>query len=887
MALAPGTRLGPYEVTALIGAGGMGEVYSASDTRLDRIVAIKVLSARFADDRQFRERFNREARAISQLDHPHICTLYDVGEHDGMSYLVMQHLEGETLESRLQKGAVPIDQALHIAVEIADALDKAHRAGIVHRDLKPGNVMLTRQGAKLLDFGLAKTTAGAATAGLSMLPTTPPGLTAQGTILGTFQYMAPEQLEGQDADARTDIFAFGVLLYEMITGRKAFEGKSQASLISAIMSSTPPLPSSLQPVAPPALDWVVQTCLAKQRDDRFQAAHDLILQLRWIASGAASGSNVSPRAMLGIGSRVLPYVTALLALAAIVLAGWVVALRLQPSHDSAAADIVRLSIVPPERTLVPTFALSPDGTRLVFSAIPIDGGKQLLWMRSLDHEAPQPLKGTENGQGAFWSPDGRSIAFFADGKLKRMALPDGSPQTLCNASAGQGGSWSQDGVILLVPLFGQPVQRVPSSGGTPAPVTKVDSKDAAHLFPKFLPDGRHFLFFVRSVQSANQGVYLGSLDSATTVRLFAADTAALYAAPGYLLFAREGALLAQPFDLSTLRPTGESTTLVGQVHLDASVNAAYVSVSDNGRLAYRLNTPFRSQLVWVDREGHEQVALSPDVAPGDFSLSPDERRVAVIRQDSQSASDDIWLVDLVRGSTSKFSSSPRTHTNPKWAPDGSGVVFASDSLSGGYYDLYEEPPGGGRETVLLKDGTDKVPTDWSRDGRFIVYESYSTTTRTDLWVLPLFGDRKPTPFAQTAADEKDARFSPDGHWMAYTSDESGTNEVFVQPFPPTGAKLQISTDAAPYPRPRWSSDGKDLFYVSADYKLMSVTLSHRDGIEAAPAKALFGVGWAVDYTASRDNRRLLFLRMTSDPFVGPIDLALNWQDELKRRVSTK
>jgi serine/threonine protein kinase/Tol biopolymer transport system component len=887
VALALGTRVGPYEVTSLIGAGGMGEVYKARDLRLDRVVAIKILPPQFADDAHFHERFDREARAISQLDHPNICTLHDVGVQDGMSYLVMQYLEGETLESRLSKGPLPIDQALQLAVQISGALDKAHRAGIVHRDLKPGNIMLTKQGAKLLDFGLAKATTAGSTAALSMLPTTPPGLTAQGTILGTFQYMSPEQLEGQDADERTDIFAFGAVLYETVTGRKAFEGKSQASLISAIMSSSPPAVSSLQTVAPPALDRVIATCLEKQREDRFQSARDLSLQLRWIAEGvtesrrSSSSSFPAPR---GTWSRMLPAVAAALALLTIALAAWIVTHRVGPTHDPSASAVMRLSIVPSERTLIPTFAISPEGTRVVFSAISLDGGRESLWLRAFDQTDPRPLKGTEDGHGAFWSPDGRFIAFFADGKLKKMAVPDGSPQTIGDASGPQGGTWNQEGVILFVPQFGQAVQRVPASGGSPAAVTKIDPKDAAHLFPSFLPDGRHFLFYVRSAQADNQGVYVGAIDSPTPpVRVLAADTAAQYAAPGDLVFASEGALRAQAFDVSTLRASGDPTTLVSRVHMDTSSNVAFFSLSRNGVLAYRRDAPFRSQLVWVDRAGHEDVAATPDAVASNISLSADEHRVAVVKQDPQSSAQDIWLVDLVRGSTSKFSASPRAHTNPIWAPDGSRVVFATDGVSGGMYDLYEKPASGGSETALLKGDGDKVPDDWSRDGHYIVYERYTAATRTDLWVLPLTGDRKPMPFAQTAADEKDGRFSPDGKWIAYASDESGTNEVYVQPYPPTGAKLQVSTDSPPYPQARWSSDGRELFYVSADYKLVSVGLTYRGGfVEAAPPKALFRVGWMYDYIPSRDGRRMLFLRMTNAPFAGPIDILLNWTAALTK-----
>ncbi|HSS45480.1 MAG TPA: protein kinase, partial [Thermoanaerobaculia bacterium] len=554
MTLAAGTRLGPYEITGALGAGGMGEVYRARDTRLERTVAVKVLPSHLSASPEVRQRFEREAKTISQLSHPHICALYDVGREGDTEYLVMELLEGETLSERLAKGPLPLEQTLRYGIETADALDKAHRQGIVHRDLKPGNVMLTKSGVKLLDFGLAKAMAPPAPRGsLTALPTQQ-GLTQEGTILGTFQYMAPEQLEGKETDTRSDIFAFGAVLYEMATGRKAFSGSSQASLITAIMSSEPASISSVQPMTPPALDRVVKTCLAKDPDDRWQTAHDVMLQLKWIAEGGSQAGVPGPivarrksRERLAWGMAAVAFLMALAAVSAF--------LYLQDRRE--APRMVRSSILLPEKLrfdlgTVPV-AVSPDGRRIAFAASDAEG-KKLLWVRSLDALSAQPLAGTDGACCPFWSPDGRFLGFFASGKLKKVEASGGPAQTLCDAPNNRGGTWNRAGEIAFAPAARDPIQRVPSSGGAATPATKLDSSrgEISHRWPFFLPDGRHFLYFAMGAfygpKAVSNGIYVGSLDSQERRLLLRADSNVAYAPPGYLLFLRERTLMAQPFN---------------------------------------------------------------------------------------------------------------------------------------------------------------------------------------------------------------------------------------------------------------------------------------------------------------------------------------------------
>ena len=791
MSLTVGARLGPYEILAPLGAGGMGEVYKARDTRLDRTVAIKVLPAHVASDPDLRQRFEREARAVAALNHPHICTLHDIGRQDpsagsgqaAIDFLVMEYLEGETLAERLASGsglsalgkALPVDQALTIAIQIASALDTAHRHGITHRDLKLGNIMLTkgaaaRQGspqAKLLDFGLAKTSGvaqdfGPAVAGRSkdlhyadtMAPTMSSPLTAQGTILGTFQYMAPEQLEGQEADPRTDIFAFGAVVYEMLTGKRAFEGKNQVSLMAAILEHEPLPISKVQPLTPPALDRVVKKCLAKDPDDRWQSARDLHDELTWIAE---TGSQVGIAAPT---ERVVPprplwrrvAIPTGAALAAAVVAGTAVWLTTHvPVPPPPALPAIRLSVAPPQNLTFGTVAggtipaVSPDGRRVAFVAA--RGGVNLLWVRSLDALEAQPLPGTDGAAFPFWSPDSRALGFFANvgTVLKTIDASGGPVRTLCDVpNTARGGTWSPDGVIVFGSSQSGGLFTVSANGGSPTPLTTPDAAqgDTAYRFPSFLPDGRHFLYWA----TPSNTVLLGSLDSKETTRLLPADSQAVYVAPGSLLFVRQGTLVAQPFDARRGTLTGEAVPIAEQVLPDVSGGAAFAA-SSSGVLAYRTGTlSAPTQLTWVDRAGRPLGTVGPPGRYRNPELSPDGTRVAVEATDPQRRTQDIWIVELARGLTSRFTFDPGNDTHPVWSPDSTQIMFGSDR-GGGVLHLYQKRADGvGAEEPVLKSNAEMIPNNWAPDGRSVVYRNTAASGPVNLGVLPLAGERTPRLF---------------------------------------------------------------------------------------------------------------------------------------------
>jgi serine/threonine protein kinase len=879
LALAPGTRLGAYEILTLIGSGGMGEVYKARDTRLDRIIAIKILPATLAADSQFRERFDREARAISHLTHSNICTLHDVGEQAGTPFLVMEYLEGETLETRLRKGVMPINEALKLAMEIADALRTAHRAGIVHRDLKPGNVMLTKGGAKLLDFGLAKATAPVAASSLSILPTTPPGaLTAQGSLLGTFQYMAPEQIEGQEADARTDIFAFGVVCHEMLTGTRAFSGRTQASLFGAILRDQLPPVSTIQPSTPPVLDHLVQRCLAKDPDDRWQTAADVMHELKWIAErGAQTVATGAPPAHTPtmVPRRREQVAWTLVATAVMILLALSIAtlrsLRERPDN----ADLMRFEIPTPHTAQPLHFALSPDGSRLVFVAS--GDGPSRLWLRPLDSVSAQPLAGTEGGEYPFWSPDSRSIGFFAAAKLKRLDIAGGVPQILADAASGRGAAWAADGTILFAPSNASPLWRVPASGGQATVVTKVPR--GSHRLPQFLPDGRHYLFFAQDPDS--QGIYLGSLDGGDPKRLVSAVAAGAYAEPGFLVFLQQSALVARRLNLATGTLEGDPVTVADGIDYDASFNVGGFSVA-KARLVYRLGGQERRQLTWFDRTGKPLGTIGDSDASGLLgpALSPDGRRVAVMR--NLESNTDLWLIDLLRGGTTRFTFDPANDQMPVWSPDGGLIAFMSNRK--GIYDLYVKPSsGGGTDSLILASSSVKAPTDWSRDGRFLLFQYADPQTGWDLGALPMTGERKPIPLVKTPFEERTGQFSPDGRWIAYQSNESGRFEIYVQPFPGPGGKWPVSTAGGT--DPRWRADGGELFFVAPDATLMAVRV-HASGatFDAEAPTALFHTRMVAgglanlfeQYTVSRDGRFLVNVPADGTTTVAPITCVINW-----------
>jgi Tol biopolymer transport system component/predicted Ser/Thr protein kinase len=892
LTLPAGTRLGPYEVVSPLGAGGMGEVYRGRDTRLERAVAIKVLAAHLTNSPGLRERFDREAKAISSLNHAHICTLYDVGHHDGTDFLVMEYLEGETLDQRLSRGPLPPDQLLRYAAEIASALDRAHRQGIVHRDLKPGNIMLTKSGAKLLDFGLAKllpATTPPVSSAFTALPTAERPLTTEGTIVGTFQYMAPEQIEGHEPDARTDIFAFGAVLYEMATGRKAFIGKSQASLIAAILATEPPPISSLQPLAPPALDRVVRTCLAKDPDERWQSAHDLLNEVKWIQeAGSAAAVATGPVAARRKSREALAW--ALAAAAALTAAAFAYLWR---DATREPPRMLQSTLLPPPKAAFNFFpgspVLSPDGRRITFVAA--TEGKRLLWVRPLNGLTAQPLVGTDNPVYPFWSPDSRFLGFFADGKLKKIDASGGPPQTLCDAPVARGGTWNRDGVILFAPQPRIGLYRVSASGGVATPATQLDASrhESSHRWPWFLPDGRHFLYLAFGLGTATptegDGIFLGALDSAEKRLLVSSRSNAAYVDPGYLLFLREGSLMAQPFDAKRLQLSGDGFPIVEHVQYDPLTASTAFSASDNGLLAYAAGTAGgQSQAVWVDRSGKQLDTLTPPGALSSPRLSHDGRRVALAIQDSQGRGD-IWIHDLARRVSSRFTFDPGDDFDPVWSPDDSRIVFSSSRK--GIGDLYQKAAtGAGSDEVLFASEDRKAASDWSRDGRFVVFSTQGTKTRTDVWTLSL-ADRKPAVFLQTDFIEGAGVLSPDGRWMAYTSNESGRAEVYVQPFPGPGGKWQVSRDGGAWPT--WRGDGRELFFVSPspDRKVMAVDVKAGATFEAGDPKMLFptrmkSASGSREYDLTSDGRRFLVNSMVSEESIAPITLLQNWMAELKR-----
>jgi eukaryotic-like serine/threonine-protein kinase len=892
--LTPSTKLGPYEVVAQIGAGGMGEVYRARDTRLDRIVAIKVLPAHLADKPELRERFEREARTIASLNHPHICVLHDIGHQDGTDFLVMEYLEGETLAERLKKGPLPLDQMLQYAIEIAEALDKAHRKGVTHRDLKPGNIMLTKSGTKLLDFGLAKLKQEVAPANvqLSQLPTANDPLTAQGTIVGTLQYMAPEQLEGKEADARTDIFAFGVVVYEMATGKKAFEGKSQASLIAKILETDPPPMSSLQPMTPPALDRVVKRCLAKEPDERCQSAKDLTDELKWIAeSGPQSTSQMSApvKGIRALGRRpiMVGLGTLLLGAAIASLAIW--NLRPSPSPQPVTRTVINL---PPGQQLAgldagPAVALSLDGTHLAYVAI--QGGTQQLYLRAMDSLEAKPIPGTEGAVSSFFSPDGQWLGFFAGGKLKKISVSGGAALTLGDAATPRGASWGSQGMIAFAPSTNIALLQVSDAGGTPQPLTSFEKGEASHRWPEFLPGGKAVLFATQTSTAANltnSEVAVQLLGTGERRNLIQAGIYPRYAPSGHLVYAQGGILMAVPFDPQRLAARGAAVPVVEGVLQSAFTGAAQYGFSATGSLVYVPGgiQGFQSRLVWVSRNGAEQHLAAPAHAYMSPRLSPDGRRVAVgiIAQETQ-----VWLYDLSRDTLTRLTFEGNVNQYPAWTPDGKRIAFSSNK-EGPQNLFWQLADGSGELEQLTTSEYSHYPHSWSPDGQLLAFMEVNPATGQDIWVLRL-GDRKAQPFLRTAFSEGAPRFSPDGRWLAYASDESGRFEIYVQPYPGPGGKWQISAEGGN--ESAWNPNGRELFYRSGD-KMMAVDIATQPGFAVGKPRLLFQgqyqptTGTSPNYDVSPDGKRFLMLKPTEQAEAAPtqINVVLNWFEELKRRV---
>ena len=878
MTLRSGVLLGPYEITGALGAGGMGEVYRARDTRLDRTVAIKVLSADLAPSDEVKARFAREARAISALNHPHICTLHDVGCHDGTDFLVMEYLEGETLATRLARGALPVQQALTYAQQIADALDRAHRHGVVHRDLKPANIILTKAGIKLLDFGLAKLRSNPAPGAVGADVATA-SVTAQGTILGTLQYMAPEQLEGKDADARTDVFAFGVVLYEMLTGQHPFSGSSSANVIAGILRAPAPALTIDASMASPALDHVIRTCLAKDPDERWQSAADIGKQLAWMGRevgdlGRPDGGDgrVHRESRSALAERLAWAATALVLGA---LAVWL------SMRGPTTAAVIRSHILPPEGAAFYQAMVSPDGRRLAFSAVGADG-RELLWLQDLDTGLARPLPHAQSALNLSWSPDSRSVAFTTEGSLKRIELDGSGVQELGQVrSILLGAAWSREGVVLYSPSFNNVLYKVATSGGQGAPVTTLDHSrlERAHRFPQFLPDGRRFIFLAQAADPQQSAIYLGALDHPRVTRLVGTETRAVYV-PGYLLFARDGALMAQPFDDRSERMTGEPRMIADRVVIDSNSGWAAFSASETGVLVYQQAEPFPTELVWFTRTGKRLRAMGPPARYISPAVSPDGTRVALELPDERTGTHNIWILDAITGRASRLTFGRDGAHWPKWSPDGTRIVYASGRK--GPWDLYVRSVSeSASETLVLQSNSTKRATQWSSDGRFIVYDE-DAPGGTGLGVLPLTGDRVARPFTTGPHVEAQGQLSPDSRWMAYASNESGRFEVYVQPYPPSGAKWQVSTSGGG--QPRWRPDGRELVYLTYDRTLMAVEVRDKPHFQTGPPQRLFPVRLEIsrsslftgpfDHDMGPDGQLMVTtLDQTSRP---PLNLVVNW-----------
>ncbi len=892
MALPVGSRLGPYEILSALGAGGMGEVYKARDTRLERTVAIKVLPSHVAANPELRARFEREARALSGFQHPHICSLYDVGREEtpegGVDYLVMEYLEGETLATRIDRGALPTPEILRIGMAVAEALDKAHRQGVVHRDLKPGNIILTRGGAKLLDFGLAKERREAVAATVvTSLPTRVQPLTAQGTIVGTFQYMAPEQIEGAEADARADIFSFGCVLYEMATGRRPFEGKTQTSLIAAILAAEPPAVASIRPTTPLALDHIIRTCLAKDPDERFQSAHDLLLALRFIAadsSGSAAAIGRTPaRAPRGawIAWAVATLVT--------VVAAGAVAWRL--STPAPSQPVVRAVLLPPEKValdITGDFAgpavISPDGTQIAFVAR--SEGIKSIWVRSLDALAPRRLDDTAGASFPFWSADSRQIGYFAEGKLRRIPAGGGPTAVVADAPNPRGGAWSRDNVIVFAPDFQGGLSMVPAAGGVVSPATHLEpQKHSTHRWPTFLPDAKHFVYLATNHAGGDpqaNGLYFGSIDGGEPRIIVPCDSNGLFAG-GRLLYHSQTALMTQPFDPDAGKLVGDPAPLIDGVQYDAGTWRMVASASETGTMVYvRGSAILGAELAWIGRDGREAGPRMARDSYRDPAVSPDGKKLAVAIGDPLRT---IWILDLVQGTRTRLTFDTTIHISPAWSPDGRYIVYTTGTSP--VASLHRKSVDGSTADELLakEEGANLSVPSFSPDGERLVYVRSTGPSGNSIVVMPIQGDRVPkvivpTPSAQATLNYP--RVSPDGRWLAYSSNETGRPQVYVTSFPTGAGKWLVSEQTGDIPA--WRKDGKEIYFAS-DSSLMVANVTAVGGqFSVGPPRVLAQLGNAIAsgrvYDAMPDGTRFVAPIVSSDS-AAPIHLLINWPATLK------
>ncbi len=881
MTLSAGARLGPYAVEAPVGVGGMGEVYRARDTRLDRIVAIKVLRTGAAAGEELRQRFEREARTISSLNHPHICALYDVGQQDGTDFLVMEYLEGETLANRLHRGPLPSEQVLAVGREIAGALEVAHRQRIVHRDLKPANIMLTKAGVKLMDFGLAKLTHStpAVVAVLSQMTTEDQKLTDQGVIVGTFQYMAPEVLEGKEADARSDLFALGTVLYEMATGRAAFQGKTRASLIAAILSSEPQPMPQLQPLTPPALERVVKACLAKDPDERIQTAHDVLLQLKWIAEAGSEAGVPAPVA----GRRKMRERLAW-ALATVLLVTTVAATIGYVRRAPGPGRAVRFEIGPPANTrfagageFIP-HRISPDGRMIAFLGEDVSGQRS-LWVRALDATEPRKLDNVETPFGMVWSTDSRTLFWVDESKLRRTDVTGSPPEVVCSVQAGYL-TVNREEIFVAFPGEAGPLVRIAANHCAPEEATKLDrSKHFSHGWPFFLPDGRQFLYAALSTDKNHQ-IWAGSLDSPDATLVLQNASKPVYVEPGYLLFSRHGILMAQAFAWKSMKLSGEAVRLnEAQLVFADFYGGANFSASDTGILAYQLQPELRGQLYWFDRSGRQLAAVTgePEAFGSDPRLSPDEKTLIVARYDPRTHMSDLWMYHLDHSTWTRMTSTPSPGGKPAvWSPDGSRIVYGATPPAGATMNLYKINSSGGDSELLLETKDQNLPTDWSSDGRFILFEAFGPDGG-DLWVVEV-ASRKAWPLAQGRGDQIQGRFSPDGRWVAYVSNDAGRSEVYLQAVS-GGSRIRVSTGGGSLPR--WKSDSREIYYLTPDFKAMVADVTPQTPHAVGTPRLLFPLPRSASFEVARDGRFLVQLPIVTHE-QERLSVVVNWQAELKQ-----
>jgi Tol biopolymer transport system component len=879
--ISPGTRLGPYDVEAPLGSGGAGDVYRARDTRLGRAVAIKVLNTDRSDAAALRERLQREARAISQLANPHICTLFDIGvTPDGLSYMVMELLEGETLEQVIARGPLPLSQVILYGGQIAEALGAAHRAGILHGDLKPGNVMITRGGVKLLDFGLATERPRMATASMPDQVTRTTVIAPEPGIAGTLQYLAPEQIEGHPADERSDIFSCGAVIYEMVTGRKAFTGQTPASVIAAILREDPAPMTTLRAETPSGLERLVRACLAKDPSDRWQNAADLARELRWLetAPATAQGAEATrPSWMIWVaGAAALLLTIAALFLARVYL----------ESRQRDPGAVARTSVLLPEGLQFPAgstlggvgrFAISPNGRRLVFVGVDTNGN-QMLWLRPLDALSATPIPGTAGGNSPFWSPDSESIAFFAQGQLRAITLPGGEARVIASPAFNATGSWRGD-TILFTPTPGSPIARISASGGTPKAVTTLDKAagDVVHRSPAFLPDGRHFLYVAVAARlggTSPRAVYAGSTDEKDgPARLVLESGSTVRYSDGYLVSLRENALVAQPFDPDGLVLTGEPRTIADQVELSGVASATF-GFSSTGALVYQTSSD-GSELVWVDRQGRRQDSVAEPGHYGDLELSPDRRQLAVSVLDPGVSTRDIWTVDLARGVRTRLTTDRAEDVAPVWSGDGTRIAFSSNRT--GHFEIYEKPATGiGNEERLKGAEGEGYPSAWAPDGALLYW-----TFGPEVGIKRLVGEGPAESWLRGAASQPTV--SSDGRWALYMSAETGRSEVYLTTYPSHEWRTQLSVAGGV--SPRWRADGREAYYVARDNKLMAVTITvHGNRATLSEPNPLFDVrpvSRGMFYAPAADGERFLVNTLRDASAAASLTFVQNWSAALQ------